>query len=263
MKKAAFIILSFLLFMFPFNEVVDAEEGVCSYTLGMIHGVSNSPTHFEKIYVNYEFRIEYDENNYKVVMLDENGNYTQNYIDGLVNFDDTLTHQVWMDGIKKNNSCPYYIIVGIEGLVLFDRSKVFIQPKKFGLLDPPIKWMNRNIQEIAVCKDCVVEDFDPIFTDEISDCSSLIGPNVMVMINTGMNYIKIIVPILVIALGTFDFVRAVLSSSEDDMKKIQKTFVRRLIIAVIIFMSPYFVNLIIQITNSVAGFSNGGTCGIF
>lgn len=267
MKKAAFIVLSFLLCLFSFNDVVDAEEGVCSYTYRITH-VSFDESSKKSVQENhtYEFQIEYDENNYKVVMLDENGNYTQNYINGLVNFDDELTHSAWMDAVKKNNECPYYVILGIENYFLTDNTKIFIQDKKFPIIGfnlNPLKAIARKLQEIATCKDCIIEDIDPIFTDEIGDCASLIGPNVMVMINTGMDYIKIIVPILVIALGTFDFVRAVLSSSEDDMKKIQKTFIRRLIIAVIIFMSPYFVNLIIQITNDAAGFVNGGTCNIY
>ena len=257
MKKSAFVLLIFLLCMFSFNDVVNAQSGSCSYEVQLPYVVSNDDEYLAIIFGDplkigkFEFIIEYDENDYKAIMLDENGEYTQNYINGMVMFDDKLTYEVWMNGIKKNNQCPYYIYIGIEGAI-DGKNKIFIQPTKYGFI-PPV-YLARNYQEIAVCKDCIVEDFDPIFTDKIGDCSSLIGPNVMSIINTGMNYIKIIVPILVIALGTFDFVRAVLSSSEDDMKKIQKTFIRRLIIAVIIFMSPYFVNLIIQITNSVAGF---------
>lgn len=267
MKKVLFVVLSFLLCLFSFNDVVDAEEEVCSYTYRMTHvSFDESSKKIVRENHTYEFQIKYDENNYKVIMLDENGNYTPNYINGLVNFDDVLTHSAWMDAIKNKNECPYYVFLGIEGYELSDNTKIFIQDRKFGWGFVNTNWWKadyRKLQEIAICKDCIIEEIDPIFTDEIGDCASLIGPNVMIMIDKTMNYIKIIVPILVIALGTFDFVRAVLSSSEDDMKKIQKTFIRRLIIAVIIFMSPYLVNLIIQFTNDAAGFVNGGTCDIY
>ena len=270
MKKLAFIVLSFLLCMFSLNDVINAEEGVCSYEIDMpynpakIYGednnsfftLFNNPVYFS----TFEFRIFYDENDYRVEMLDKHGEYTPNYLNGLVLFDDNLTYTDWMNVINKNNQCPYYVYIGMEG-TMDGNNKIFVQPKEYGFFSLPI-YRLRGFQNIAVCKNCDVEDFDPLFSDKIEDCSSLIGPNVMYMLNNVMNYIKIIVPVLVIALGTFDFVRAVLSPTEEDMKKIQKTFIRRLIIAVIIFMSPYFVNLIIQITNSIAGFSNGGTCGI-
>ena len=77
-----------------------------------------------------------------------------------------------------------------------------------------------------------------------------------------MNIIKLVVPIIVIGLGVIDIAKAIFTSNDDEIKKAQKTFFKRLIIAVIIFFSPILVNFIIDITNEAAGFFNSGTCGV-
>ena len=54
----------------------------------------------------------------------------------------------------------------------------------------------------------------------------------------------------------------ILSSDADEMKKAQAKFIKRLIIAVIIFFVPLLVNFILNMANSVWGAINGGSCGI-
>ena len=46
---------------------------------------------------------------------------------------------------------------------------------------------------------------------------------------------KILVPIILILLGVIDMVKAISSQKEDEIKKAQQTFVRRLIAGLIIF----------------------------
>lgn len=121
---------------------------------------------------------------------------------------------------------------------------------------------DKYVESTAYCTNCSDVNFEFTYNSSEFDCKSLIGEGMISLINQGLSIIKIIVPILVIGLGIFDFVRAIFASSEDDMKKAQKTFVRRLIIAVIIFFSPILINLVINITNEAAGFVNSGTCGI-
>lgn len=68
---------------------------------------------------------------------------------------------------------------------------------------------------------------------------------------------KIVVPIILILLGIIDMVKAIVAQKEDEIKKAQNTFVRRLIAALIIF----FVIVIIQFVFNIL--SDAGFTGEF
>lgn len=67
------------------------------------------------------------------------------------------------------------------------------------------------------------------------------------MINTIMGYIRIIVPILIILFGTVDFAKAVIAGKEENMKKAQGDFAKRVLIGVAIFFVPLLVNVIMDL----------------
>ncbi len=81
------------------------------------------------------------------------------------------------------------------------------------------------------------------------------------LINEILMYPKYIVPALVIGLGTLDFAKAIIASKEDEMKKAQKTFIKRVIIGISIFFVPLIINIIMYLADIVW---NGAftTCGI-
>ena len=81
------------------------------------------------------------------------------------------------------------------------------------------------------------------------------------LINEILMYPKIIVPALVIGFGTLDFAKAVIASREDDMKKAQKTFVKRVIIGITIYFVPLIMNIIMYLADAAW---NGSftTCGL-
>lgn len=88
------------------------------------------------------------------------------------------------------------------------------------------------------------------------DCNELFGskddPNsIRYLIDEILQYPRIIVPILVIALGIIDLAKAVIASKEDEMKKAQKTFVKRVIIGVAFFFIPLFVDIIMDLADIV------------
>lgn len=88
------------------------------------------------------------------------------------------------------------------------------------------------------------------------DCNELFGskedPNsIRYLINEILQYPRIIVPILVIIFGILDFAKAVIAGKEDDMKKAQKTFIKRLIIGVAFFFIPVFVDIIMGLADIV------------
>ncbi len=83
-------------------------------------------------------------------------------------------------------------------------------------------------------------------------CEGIINSSLKALINKYLGYIHIIVPIMVLALGVYDFFRAMIASKEDEMKKAQKSFIIRLIAGVLVFLAPTIVNLIITMLNTGA-----------
>ena len=75
-----------------------------------------------------------------------------------------------------------------------------------------------------------------------------------------MKVIRIAVPILLVVLGMTDFLRATFSDNEDNMKKDRDRFIKRIIAAIIVFIVPIFVNLVLNIANTVWGSINKETC---
>ena len=59
-----------------------------------------------------------------------------------------------------------------------------------------------------------------------------------------LNWVKYLVPVLLIVLSILDFIKALAGEKEDEMKKAQKHFVTRLIAAALIFLTPFILEFI-------------------
>ena len=59
--------------------------------------------------------------------------------------------------------------------------------------------------------------------------------------------IRIGVPILLILVGMFDMGKAIVAKKEEDVKKAQGLLIKKLIVGVIVFLLPYFVELVVKI----------------
>ena len=66
-----------------------------------------------------------------------------------------------------------------------------------------------------------------------------------------------------IGFGIIDFTKAIFAGDEDKMKKAQKDFIVRLGIAVLFFLVPTIVDLLLGLANKVWYFIEPGSCGIF
>ena len=64
-----------------------------------------------------------------------------------------------------------------------------------------------------------------------------------------LDIVIIAVPIVLTVMGSLDFARAVIASKEDDIKKAQGTFIKRLISAAIIFFVPFVVKMLLGLLN--------------
>lgn len=71
------------------------------------------------------------------------------------------------------------------------------------------------------------------------------------LIKKGMQIIRIIVPILIILLGTLDLSKAVFAGKEDGMRKAQQTFIKRIIAGVAVFFVPVLVSIVMSFTDYV------------
>lgn len=79
----------------------------------------------------------------------------------------------------------------------------------------------------------------------------------LIWIGNIVRWIKYIIPAIVIVLGILDFIKAIASDKDDEMKKAQGRFIKRLIAAALIFIVPFIIEFILD----KMGFASNG-CGI-
>ena len=86
---------------------------------------------------------------------------------------------------------------------------------------------------------------------ETKSCQEILGDDLIEKIQEIVNMVRIMIPILLIVFGIIDFGKAIFVSDENEMKKSQSKFIRRLIIAVGFFMVPSILSLVLNIANKV------------
>ena len=67
------------------------------------------------------------------------------------------------------------------------------------------------------------------------------------IVSTVILIIQVAVPILLIIFGMLDLGKAVVASKEDEIKKGQQTFIKRLMAAVIVFLVIFVVKIVINV----------------
>ena len=73
------------------------------------------------------------------------------------------------------------------------------------------------------------------------------------LVTTGINVIKIVVPILLIIYGMLDLGKAVMAQKEDEIKKGQQTFIKRLVAAAIVFLVVFIVQIVFNLVANDSG----------
>ena len=63
--------------------------------------------------------------------------------------------------------------------------------------------------------------------------------------------VKIGVPAILLIMGSVDFAKAIFAQDEGAIKKAQGKFIRRLIIAVVIFLIPTFLKVLLGIAHGI------------
>ena len=90
------------------------------------------------------------------------------------------------------------------------------------------------------------------------DCGKIkhLPYKVIELSNTVISILQIAVPVILIIMGSVDFVKAISSQNEDDVKKAQGMFIKRLIMGALVF----FIFVIVKLLISIIG---GNTDGIW
>lgn len=76
-------------------------------------------------------------------------------------------------------------------------------------------------------------------------CTSEAGYRLFGLAGYALNIIQIAVPIILIVMGTIDFVKALVAQKDDQMKKAQSTLIKRVIIGVVIFFVPMVIKFVV------------------
>lgn len=98
----------------------------------------------------------------------------------------------------------------------------------------------------------------------LDTCSSILGDvndedSVAWLVQRLLNYVKILGPTIAIILGSIDFGKAIITSDEENMKKAQNKFMKRIIAAIALF----FVPLLTQVLLGLFGItSDNASCGL-
>ena len=139
---------------------------------------------------------------------------------------------------------------------------------EFGTSSGSESCKSNNCEKVAVDL-CIGEYGNVSFLDNLDDkkCQeNQVNKNLIGGTNTVKNYDKdgvvscgdnlitgmpkilpILVPILLVVFGSIDFVKAVIASKEDEIRKGQQIFIKRLISAVIVFFVFVIIKLIVSI----------------
>ena len=101
-------------------------------------------------------------------------------------------------------------------------------------------------EEIRNNDDSSDDNYNP--GEDVYGCE-VVPKEVHKWIRISLNFIKYIALVLVIVLGTIDFIKAAGSGEPDAMKKAGQTFIKRVIAVIILFLLPMIVELILHLIN--------------
>lgn len=111
----------------------------------------------------------------------------------------------------------------------------------------------KNLKRVSYCLLFIVGMFllvSPAFAS-MEACNTLgdgmdIDPKLGSAVHLIILVIQIVVPVLIVVFGSIDFLKAVIAQKEDEIKKGQQTFIKRLIAGVIVFFVVVIVRLIVS-----------------
>lgn len=211
-----------------YSGLVDSNNTDWKFTC--VYGTAREYTFIKEI------TLSYNENNFEITFTSPNSNVDPSHI-----INKFIAAQLWE---SNSNSCPSHLNLDTPGGEL---SYLYLESDK-------------GIRYTLISHSSSEDPPSPEPEPEPTNCKDLFGEEVTQVINDVMKIIRLVVPILLIILGITDFFRATFSDSEEGMKKDRDRFIKRIIAAIIVFIVPFFVNLILKIANNVWSDINADTC---
>ena len=112
----------------------------------------------------------------------------------------------------------------------------------------------------------IIHKLDDNVTDSYNknqNCNGLLGdPNdedsVAWLLQTILNYLRVLGPVLVVVLSSVDFARIIVNGDDEKFSKAKQTLFRRLIVVALLFLVPTIVSVLLNIF----GITSNPTCGI-
>ena len=214
----------------------DGTDNVINWTLDRTRNcIMGCPFYFDTRYENLDIaNSQKDETNCPQFLVYD---YVKWTIGGMEDY--TLVTDNEDEAKKAQAKAKYNVSYGklVDGTTYYNDGKVEEEPEPEPELEP-------------------CEEYELIFGDPADDGASNDPngdrkPSIRYYLAMILQYVRIIVPILIILLGTIDFAKAVLSGKEDNMKKAQKTFAMRILIGVAVFFVPLLVNLVMDLAEIV------------
>lgn len=100
--------------------------------------------------------------------------------------------------------------------------------------------------------------------EDLTTCEGILGNvdkdyTVAWLLQKLLNYVKILGPSIAVVLSSIDFLKAIVSSDDENMKKTQAAFKNRMIAAVLLFFIPFLVSFMLELTGLVV---SDASCGL-
>ena len=123
----------------------------------------------------------------------------------------------------------------IAGLILFSSFKVYAQEN---VVTNNISTMSIS-DNINIAVSCTGSN---AALGDVNDTDSVVW-----LLQKLLNYIKILGPFLVLIYSSIDFIKAIVTSDDESLKKATKNLSMRLILALALFLIPVFVSVMLNI----------------
>ena len=100
--------------------------------------------------------------------------------------------------------------------------------------------------------------------EDLTECEGILGnvddeDSVAWLLQKLLNYVKILGPSIAVVLSSIDFLKAIVSSDDENMKKTQASFRNRMTAAVLLFFIPFLVSFMLELTGLVV---SDASCGL-
>ena len=159
-----------------------------------------------------------------------------------------------LDNFKECPSALYYIdkvpIIGSANITVSDQYFEKSQEVACATTEAAAGWQGSSGNDTDYKPQ---EDKIGSFCSETAGVWKVFGYLVMAL--------KILVPVIIIVMGSLDLGKAVVANSEDEMKKATQVLVKRIIAGIVIFFIPTIVNLVLKLaSNYVSVVDSGSSC---